>query len=412
MSVTSLAAACVLLLSPAVAVPATTAPVPAVRVAAAAPRTGAPAPGAGEPVPPPATASADPSLLRRPGVQTRPATGVAAPPPLSARSWLVADARTGAVLAARDAHERLPPASTLKALFALTVLPRLDSGARHTVADTELAEIGDGSSLVGVKENLTYRVSDLWNGVFLSSGNDAVHVLAGMNGGWEETTRQMQRTAESLGARDTRVVSPDGYDAPGQVSSAYDLAVFGREGLKNPDFVRYAGTADAQFPADGWSFGIKNTNRLVTGADGVARYPGILGLKNGYTSGAGHTLIAAARKGPHTLVVTVMNPQDGGAYTVYEEARALLDWGFTAVGRTQPVGSLTTAPATLPAAATPVAAGPAAAPPGHPVAEAAEKKGPGLALPLVFLASAALAALFLWRRLRRRRPKPAADFDW
>lgn len=161
-----------------------------------------------EPTPPRPGARVDPALLHRSGTQVRLPPGATPPPALSARAWLVADAGTGHVLAARDAHRRLPPASTLKALFALTVLPKLSQTAQHTVAEEELTGIGAGSSLVGVKENLTYRIADLWRGVFLHSGNDAVRVLAGLNGGWEATARQMEATARSLGAMDTKVVSP------------------------------------------------------------------------------------------------------------------------------------------------------------------------------------------------------------
>lgn len=294
----------------------------------------------GAPGAPPA-AAAPPALLYRPGVQVRPHPGVPPVPEVSALSWVVADARTGEILAAHDAHRRLPPASTLKTLFALTVLPVLPGGLRHTVGGEELTGIGPGSSLVGVAEGETYQVADLWRGVFLNSGNDAVHVLAGLSGGWSTTAARMQAKALALGARDTHVRSPDGYDTPGQVSSAYDLAVFGRAGLRNADFARYCGTAEARFPGrDGWSYGIRNTNRLLTGADGVEPYDGLIGIKNGYTSHAGNTLVAAARRGDRTLVVTVMNPQSGGGLAVYEEARALLDWGFGAAGRVDPVGSL------------------------------------------------------------------------
>ncbi|KAF0651952.1 MULTISPECIES: D-alanyl-D-alanine carboxypeptidase family protein [Streptomyces] len=319
-----------------------------------------------EPTPPRPGARVDPALLHRSGTQVRLPPGATPPPALSARAWLVADAGTGHVLAARDAHRRLPPASTLKALFALTVLPKLSQTAQHTVAEEELTGIGAGSSLVGVKENLTYRIADLWRGVFLHSGNDAVRVLAGLNGGWEATARQMEATARSLGAMDTKVVSPDGYDAPGQVSSAYDLAVFGREGLRNPDFARYCSLPYATFPAGGWSYGIRNTNRLLTGEDGIAKYPGILGVKNGYTSNAGHTLIAAARRDGRTLVVTVLNPS-GGQRAVYEEARELLDWGFATGPAARPVGSL------LPPAATRLVSGAPKAPatPGTGTAPAA-----------------------------------------
>ncbi len=294
-----------------------------------------------EPAPPRPLPAYSSTLLDRPGVQVRP--GPAAPglpADVTALAWLVADARTGEVLAAKNAHRPLPPASTLKSLFALTALPHLDAEQRHVVAEHELDEVGDGSSLVGVAPGRAYRVADLWRGVFLSSGNDAVHVLAGLNGGLRTTVQQMRAKARELGARDTQVVSPDGYDAEGQVSSAYDLAVFGKAGLGDPQFARYCSTAVARFPAGGWSYRIQNTNRLLTGADGVAPYPGLLGVKNGYTSHAGATLISAAQRDGHTLVVTVMNPQTGGAQAVYEEARSLLDWGFAAAGKVQPVGSL------------------------------------------------------------------------
>ncbi|MEU3568070.1 hypothetical protein AB0E96_06515, partial [Kitasatospora sp. NPDC036755] len=178
--------------------------------------------------------------LGLPSVQFAPLAGAPAlPADLTGRSWLVADAATGEVLAARDAHLPLPPASTLKMLFADTVLPKFDRALEHKVTTAELASLGTGSSLVGVKENLPYRVEDLWRGVFLSSGNDAVHVLSHMNGGIQRTVAEMQERARTLQARDTKVVSPDGYDMDGQVSSAYDLTLFARAGLRNADFRSY-----------------------------------------------------------------------------------------------------------------------------------------------------------------------------
>jgi D-alanyl-D-alanine carboxypeptidase (penicillin-binding protein 5/6) len=353
---------------------------------------------------PPQPASADASLLHRPGTHVRPLPGAAGlPRDVSALSWLVADARSGEVLAGHNAHRRLPPASTIKTLFAVTALPRLAGTAVHTVTEAELAGVGEGSSLVGIAPGRTYRVADLWRGVFLSSGNDAVHVLAEMNGGWKATARQMQARARSLGALDTHVVSPDGYDAPGQLSSAYDLAVFGRAGLANSQFARYAATADARFPGgtrdDGsptWTYGIQSTNRLMTGADGVGRYPGIIGVKNGFTSNAGSTLIAAARRDGRTLLVTVMNPQRGGGSAVYEEARSLLDWGFAAAGRVGPVGSLKPPPIRKARQAGPV-----------PAAQAAtlhERSGTGIAYAWLgaFIGAAFLAAAVIVRTRVRR----------
>ncbi|MEV6315736.1 serine hydrolase [Streptomyces sp. NPDC051776] len=291
-------------------------------------------------------------LLSRHGVQALPGRGAPGlPSDISALSWMVSDARTGQVLAAKDAHRKLAPASTLKTLFAVTVLPKLPQTALHKVTHADLADVGAGSSQVGIQPGKSYSVSDLWRGVFLRSGNDAVSALASMNGSMAETIAQMRAKAKALGAYDTRVVSADGYDAPGQVSSAYDLSLFALVGLANPDFVRYSSTEVAEFPegrkADGRvkrHFQIQNTNRLLTGAPGLDPYRGLIGVKNGYTSHAGNTLVVAAKRGGRTLLATVMNPQSGVPNAVYEEARSLLDWGFASAGRVAAVGRLQSPP--------------------------------------------------------------------
>lgn len=251
------------------------------------------------------------------------------------------------MLAAHNAHWRLPPASTLKMLFADTVLPALQPKTMtHMVTEEELAGVGEGSSLVGVKEDHTYTVHDLWLGVFLQSGNDAVHVLAEMYGGVDATVAAMQRHAEELQALDTKVVSPDGYDAPTQVSSAYDLTLFARSGLQKADFREYSATATAQFPGEKkkgkkrGTFGIQNTNRLITGDIGVEPYKGIAGVKNGYTTHAGNTFTGVAERDGKVLLVTVMNPSSEESHAVYKEAATLLDWGFASSGKVTPVGEL------------------------------------------------------------------------
>ncbi|MET9499972.1 serine hydrolase [Streptomyces sp. NPDC006552] len=271
-------------------------------------------------------------MLAGPALATAPAPAPPSAPSLSALSWEVMDARTGDVLAAKAPHRRLPPASTLKTLFALALLPKLRQDTVHRATHADLAQVAAGSSLVGVDEGGRYTVADLWRGVFLSSGNDAVHTLARMNGGLPRTLAQMQATADRIGARDTQVRSPDGFDTPGQFSSAHDLALIAREGFKNPDFRRYMGTKWARFPAAGGpkAFGIQNTNRLLVGSHGVRPYPGLVGVKNGYTSQAGTTLVTAATREGRTILVTVMHPQQESFNAVYEESRALLDWGFTA----------------------------------------------------------------------------------
>ncbi|MHA6760482.1 D-alanyl-D-alanine carboxypeptidase family protein [Streptacidiphilus sp. PAMC 29251] len=366
--------------------------------------------GAKVPQPPARMSVVGGERLGLPGLQVAPQAGApAVPAKLSALSWMVSDLDTGQVLAADNAHWALPPASTLKTLFADTVLPKIPTAGSHKVVDADLAGMGSGSSLVGVLPGKTYKVTDLWLGVFLRSGNDAVHVLAAMNGGVAATVTQMQEQAVRLGADDTHVVSPDGYDMPGQVSSAYDLSLFARDGLKNADFARYCSTVKSEFPGGpntkGKPFEIDNTDRMLGGIDGVPRYAGLIGVKNGYTTNAGNTLVVAAKRNGHTVLVSIMNPQSKALNSVYTEAGKLLDWGFAAEGKVAPVGSLDQAPAT-PA---PSASRPPAKAPGGPLNASGSSSTASFGLngteavaAGVVVLAAAGGAIAVTRRRRRR----------
>ncbi|MCI4141736.1 DUF5136 domain-containing protein [Streptomyces pseudogriseolus] len=393
----------------------------------------APSPSTSPPAAPPAhTPVVGGERLGKPGTQVNLAAGVPVlPKGLSGRSWIVADAETGDVLAAHDAHRPLAPASTLKMLFADTLLPKWPRTTTHRVEPSDLAGVGAGSSMVGVKENETYSVHDLWLGVFLRSGNDAVHVLAAMNGGVDKTVDEMNAHAEELQALDTHAVSPDGYDAPGQVSSAYDLTLIARSGLQKKDFREYCSTVRAQFPGETKknkkgkrvreSFEIQNTNRLLSGDYDVPVYQGIAGVKNGNTTNAGATFTGVAERDGKVLLVTVMNPSKKESNEVYKETARLFDWGFAAAGKVEPVGELVPPKSVADATAAP---GPSASPGqaggtgagSQPVASAhtgGGADGMGVALGitggvLVLLAGGAFLVNRRWPLpdLVRRRPRP------
>nr|WP_240981537.1 MULTISPECIES: D-alanyl-D-alanine carboxypeptidase [unclassified Streptomyces] len=393
-----------------------------------------------QPTPPANMSSVGGALLGLPGTQVKLGTGAPVlPKELSARSWIVADAESGAVLASHNAHWRLAPASTLKMLFADTLLPKFtDQKQTHLVTAQDLAGIGEGSSLVGIKEKQSYTVRDLWLGVFLRSGNDAVHVLTQMNQGLGKTVAEMNAHAAELQALDTLVKSPDGYDAPGQVSSAYDLTLIARSGMQKKEFREYAATARAAFPGEAKpgkkreTFEIQNTNRLLTGDFGIAPYQGIAGVKNGNTTHAGATFTGVAERNGRVLLVTVMNPSSKEQFAVYKEAARLLDWGFAASGKVTPVGELVAprnvVPVARPSAGTEsgAAAGPGKEHPrsaGPAVAAGAQggSGGVGIALAiaggvLVLLAGAVFLVNRRWPAAGRDRarsqatdPSPASD---
>jgi len=349
--------------------------------------------------------------LGRPGTQVDLGTDAPVlPKDLTARSWIVADAESGDILAAHNAHWRLPPASTLKMLFADTVLPRFPKTMKHKVTPTDLAGIGTGSSMVGIKEDETYTVHDLWLGVFLRSGNDAVHVLSAMNDGIDQTVKDMQAHAEDLQALDTHVVSPDGYDAKGQVSSAYDLTLFARSGLQKKDFREYCSTVRANFPGETeknkkgkitrGSFEIQNTNRLLTGDSDISTYQGIAGVKNGNTTNAGATFTGVAERNGKVLLVTVMNPEKNEHNEVYKETARLFDWGFKATDKVEPVGELVPPKGVDPSAQPGAkASGPGAGEDGSdkastkPVAAASDAQGGSSGIGIALTITAGLLAL-------------------
>lgn len=248
-------------------------------------------------------------------------------PNVSAAAWLVADADSGEVLGARDAHGRFLPASTMKTLTAVSVLPGLDLNKTYVPT---AAEVNIEGSKVGLVAGTRYPIGKLAEAMLVVSGNDAANALAGAAGGMAATVAKMNATARRLQAYDTLARNPSGLDAPDQRTSAYDLALVARAGLAMPSFAKYARTARDYVPAPGGGrFEIDNHNKLLT------RYPGDIGIKTGYTIAARHTYVGAARRNGHTIVVTLLK-----AETLYPDATALLDWGFAAVGRAVPLGRL------------------------------------------------------------------------
>lgn len=256
------------------------------------------------------------------------------PAGVDAAGWLLADASTGAVLAARNPHGRYLPASTLKTLTALTLLPRLTDRNRTVVATAQ--DTGIDGTRVGLVTNGKYSVDMLFHCMLMMSGNDCATALAEAAGGVPHTLELMNAEARRLHAFDTHAATPSGLDGPGQATSAYDLALILRQDLALPDFRRYnttmQGTVPAQPPKYG-SFKFGNDNALLW------MYPGTLAAKNGFTDAARHTYVGAARHGNRTLIVTLMHGERHPV-DMWQQAAKLLDWGFALPAGTERVGDL------------------------------------------------------------------------
>jgi len=273
--------------------------------------------------------------LAEPGIIVDAPPSVPAPPVVIDVSYVISDLSTGEILAAKNPHALLPPASTLKTLTALVALPVLDPSM--VVTASREAATAEGTR-VGMIEGNPYTVDQLFTGLLLVSGNDAAYALADAYGGRAKTLAAMNQRARDLGAWDTVATDPSGLDADGQQSSAYDLSLFGRAVMQLPSFRRYAVLKDFTFPGGTNQqgkvyppFQIANHNTLLE------NYPGTIGVKNGYTSGARHTFIGAVTRGERTLLITQMG---GVVLPSWQPTATLLDWAFANAGQLQPVGRL------------------------------------------------------------------------
>ena len=312
----------------------------------------------------PADPLADPGLL----VDVPP--GTAEPPALPAGAWLVADLDTGEVLAACNADVPLAPASTLKVLTALALLPGLPADLVYAAGEATGQVEG---SRAGIVVGSQYSRDHLAHGLWLSSGNDAAVALGELAGGQEAAVEDMNRTAARLGARSTVARNTSGLDAPGQVTTAHDLAVLGRAALRDPLVAGLAGTARYDFPAAGalddpgrGSFEIQSTSRLARS------YAGGTGLKNGYTRAAGGAYVGTADRDGRRYVATVLRSQG----QPWEHARDLLDWAYATGTAATPVAVLSGPE--LPAALVARGAAPAPAP-GPPLPSTVPPAGPAAA---------------------------------
>ena len=238
-------------------------------------------------------------------------------PPVAARAAVVVDAQSGRVLWAFRARRHLPVASTTKIMTALLALQRLRPNALVSVAF-------DATRVPLVREGLRpherVRAWKLLDGLLIYSGNDDAYALAVATAGSRTAfVERMNEEAAKLGLHDTRFSSPSGVIDSGNYSSAADLAGLTRVALQNARFRRVVRTRIARVPWSAPTFAKTYVNKNAL----LGRYPGADGVKTGWTTLAGHCLVASATRRRRTIVAVLLNdPQ------MYRDAKRLLDLGF------------------------------------------------------------------------------------
>ena len=239
-----------------------------------------------------------------------------------APAWIVADMDSGQVLAGRDMYAAHPPASTIKTLLALTALDELSLDATVVAND---ADTHVDCNCAGIKPGRTYTARQLLDAVLLVSGNDAANTLADLLGGYQVAVDKMNAKAAASGATNTHATSPSGLDGPGGSgwTTPHDLAAIFRAAMANPVFAEITAQPVAMFPTDTGDKPLVNQDELL------ARYPGAIGGKTGFTDAARKTFVGAADRDGRLLVIAMMYGliHEGGP-TYWDQAAMLLDWGF------------------------------------------------------------------------------------
>jgi D-alanyl-D-alanine carboxypeptidase len=235
------------------------------------------------------------------------------------RSGLLFDLDTGEVLWRRLPQRVLPIASLTKMMTALVVIQRSRPDDKVRVTKEALAYRGSG---VGVlPRGKRVKLETMLNGLLLPSGNDAAIALAQrVSGTVDRFVVRMNEQARALGLACTRFSSPSGFEDAGNHSCAVDLAALTRAVLDQPRLARIVKRRRAilPFPIKGGRIYLFNNNPLLrTG------YPGVLGVKTGFTDAAGRCLVAAAERNGRRLGVVLLHSPDPG-----RQAQMLFDRGF------------------------------------------------------------------------------------
>jgi D-alanyl-D-alanine carboxypeptidase (penicillin-binding protein 5/6) len=238
------------------------------------------------------------------------------------RAGLLFDLRNGGVLWRRNPKRRLAIASLTKMMTALLIVEREDAHDRVRISKRAVKTAGSG---VGVlPKGKKVQLEALLNGLLLVSGNDAAVALAEHSGGSVPGfVRLMNQRVRELGLGCTHFTSPHGLLDHGNRSCAADLAALARADMAEPRIRRIARRSRAivKFPIKGGKLFIYNNNPLIR-----LRYPGITGLKTGYTDRAGRSIVATAKRGRVELGVVLLHSPDPAA-----QAERLLGRGFKAL---------------------------------------------------------------------------------
>ncbi|MED3383605.1 D-alanyl-D-alanine carboxypeptidase DacF [Bacillus subtilis] len=242
-----------------------------------------------------------------------------------AKSAVLIERDTGKVLYNKNSNERLAPASMTKIMTMLLIMEALDKGKIKMSDKVRTSEhaASMGGSQIFLEPGEEMTVKEMLKGIAIASGNDASVAMAEfISGSEEEFVKKMNKKAKELGLKNTSFKNPTGLNEEGHYSSAYDMAIMAKELLKYESITKFTGTYEDYLRENtDKKFWLVNTNRLIK------FYPGVDGVKTGYTGEAKYCLTASAKKGNMRAIAVVF-----GASTPKErnaQVTKMLDFAFS-----------------------------------------------------------------------------------
>ena len=256
---------------------------------------------------------------------------------IEAEAAILFDAKTKEVLFYKNPIEAVFPASTAKLLTSLVTLDWCNETEEVTIGE-EINMIASDSSQASIKVGQVLTIRNILEGMLLPSGNDAAYAAAAYVGkkslqnidatdeeGILEFTRLMNIKAKSLGVKNSVFKTPDGYDALGQYTTAYDMGLIGLAARENQVILEISQKSRSRnvFPS-GEDITWENTNSLIN-KDKAKFYSKATGLKTGSSTMAGRCLVASASDNNREVLCVILNSSSSGRY---DDSITLLKYGL------------------------------------------------------------------------------------
>ncbi|MBP2240745.1 D-alanyl-D-alanine carboxypeptidase (penicillin-binding protein 5/6) [Cytobacillus eiseniae] len=241
------------------------------------------------------------------------------------KSAILIERDTGTILYDKNSHDKLPPASMTKVMTMLLIMEAIDQGKLTMDEKIRTSEYAAsmGGSQIFLEPGEEMTTEQMLQGIAIGSGNDASVAMAErLSGSEEEFVKLMNKKVKELGLENTEFKTATGLPGHGDYSTAHDMSIMAKELLKYEEITKFTGTYESYLRENtDKKFWLVNTNRLVK------FYPGVDGLKTGFTNEAKYCLTATAQKDGMRVIAVVFGAPTSKARNA--QVTKMFDYAFS-----------------------------------------------------------------------------------